>query len=231
LAKALSADHAVCVVAPDRNRSGASNSLTLGRPLELYKHENGFYGVDGTPTDCVHLGASEVLGFHPDIVVSGINAGPNMGDDVLYSGTVAAATEGRHFRYPPVAVSSANFHPAHYDAAAEIIRQILSQISQLNVAPRTVLNVNVPDLPLDELQGVHITRLGHRHPSEPPVKAADPRGRERFWIAGVGDIKDGEPGTDFFAVENGYVSITPLQIDMTQYAAMDNLASWVEETL
>jgi len=231
VAAALAKDHTVCVVAPDKNRSGASNSLTLDRPLELYRHENGFYSIDGTPADCIHFGSSEVIGFHPDMVVSGINAGPNMGDDVLYSGTVAAATEGRHFRYPPVAVSSANFHPDHYDATAEIIRQIVNKIPQLNLAPRSVLNVNVPDLPLEQLEGVHMTRLGHRYPSQPLIKAADPRGKERYWIAGVGDVKDGEPGTDFFAVAHKCVSITPLQIDMTQYSAMDNLASWVEDVL
>ena len=216
---------------PDRNRSGASNALTLDRPLEAFRHDNGFVSVNGTPTDCVHLGASGIFDFEPDIVVSGINAGANMGDDVLYSGTVAAATEGRHRKFPPIAVSVANHHPQHFETAAEIVRLMVAGIAKVNLAPRTVLNVNVPDLPLDQIQGVHVTRLGHRSLADKPVKVIDPRGCERYWIAGVGEVLDREPGTDFFAVEQGCVSITPLQIDMTQYDAMDNLGSWLEGIL
>ncbi|MDI3322945.1 5'/3'-nucleotidase SurE [Pontibacterium granulatum] len=231
LAKVLRQDCEIEVVAPDRNRSGASNSLTLDRPLEAFRHENGFVGVNGTPTDCVHLGTSGVFDFEPDIVVSGINAGANMGDDVLYSGTVAAATEGRHRKFPPIAVSVANHHPQYFETAAEIVCLMVAGIAKVNLAPRTVLNVNVPDLPMDQIQGVHVTRLGHRSLADKPVKVKDPRGCERYWIAGVGEVLDREPGTDFFAIEQGYVSITPLQIDMTQYEAMDNLGSWLEGIL
>lgn len=231
LAATLSQSHETEVVAPDRNRSGASNSLTLDRPLEAFRHENGYIGINGTPTDCVHLGTSGIFSLAPEIVVSGINAGANMGDDVLYSGTVAAATEGRHLKYPPIAVSICSHHPRHFETAAEIVRLLLAGIHKVNLAPRTVLNVNVPDLPLDALQGIHVTRLGHRPLADKPVKVTDPRGYERYWIAGVGEVLDREPGTDFFAIESGCVSITPLQIDMTQYDAMDNLGSWLEDIL
>ncbi|MGB0466159.1 MAG: 5'/3'-nucleotidase SurE [Pontibacterium sp.] len=231
LAAGLEQCHQTQVVAPDRNRSGASNSLTLDRPLEAFCHESGFVGVNGTPTDCVHLGISGIFDIEPEIVVSGINAGANLGDDVLYSGTVAAATEGRHLKYPPIAVSVASHHPQHFETAAEIVRLLLEGIHQVNLAPRTVLNVNVPDLPLDQIQGIHVTRLGHRSLADKPVKSTDPRGFERYWIAGVGEVLDREPGTDFFAIEQGFVSITPLQLDMTQYDGMDNLGSWLEDIL
>lgn len=231
LAEALSRDAEICVVAPDRNRSGASNSLTLDRPLEISRHSNGFYSLNGTPTDCVHLGRSGLFmdGFMPDLVVSGVNAGANLGDDVLYSGTVAAAMEGRTCRLPPIAVSSHSFHPQYYAVAAEVVRSIVQRLESLVVAPRTVLNVNVPDVPLEMIRGVHVTRLGHRLAADHPVAAEDPRGRVRYWIAGAGDAADREPGTDFYAVEQGYVSVTPLQIDMTHYSGMDNLACWLEE--
>ncbi len=231
IAEVLQRYHETEVVAPDRNRSGASNSLTLDRPLEAFRHDSGFIGVNGTPTDCVHLGTSRIFEIEPEIVVSGINAGANMGDDVLYSGTVAAATEGRHLKYPPIAVSVASHHPKHFETAAEVVRLLLQGIHRVNLAPRTVLNVNVPDLPLDKLQGIHVTRLGHRSLADAPVKVTDPRGIERYWIAGVGEVLDREPGTDFFAIEQGCVSITPLQIDMTQYDAMDNLGTWLEDIL
>lgn len=233
LAERLAKDHESCVVAPDRNRSGASNSLTLDRPLEAHHHTSGYIGINGTPTDCVHLGGSGLFTDQrrPDIVVSGINAGANLGDDVLYSGTVAAATEGRHCRLPPIAVSMHSFHPQHYETAAEIVAALLQKLESLVVAPRTVLNVNVPDLPLDQIKGIHVTRLGHRYGAEPPVEVKDPRGRTRYWIAGAGAAADDEPGTDFFAVENGFVSVTPLQIDMTHYSGMDNLGEWLEDLM
>ncbi len=231
LVKALSTLPVSCtVVAPDRNRSGASNSLTLDRPLEAYTHDNGFVSINGTPTDCVHLGMSGLFseGQKPDLVVSGINAGANLGDDVIYSGTVAAAMEGRNCRFPPIAVSLHSYHPQHYESAAEVVRVLVANIERLSLAPRTVLNVNVPDSPLEQIGGWHVTRLGHRLAGEAPVQVSDPRGRVRYWIAGSGDPADREPGTDFFAIEQGYVSITPLQIDMTQYSGMDNLATWLE---
>ena len=229
LAEALADLGELQVVAPDRNRSGASNSLTLDRPLEPHYHHNGFISLNGTPTDCVHMGASGIFDMMPDLVVSGINAGANMGDDVIYSGTVAAAMEGRHLRLPPIAVSTASWHPENYQTAAQVVKELIPQLHQLNVAPRTVLNINVPDLPLDQLKGIHVTRLGHRELADKPVAAADPRGKVRYWLSGVGEVADREPGTDFFAVDEGFVSITPLQIDMTQYAGMDSLASWLED--
>lgn len=230
LAKELASIGEVLVVAPDRNRSGASNSLTLDRPLEAFRHENGFIGINGTPTDCVHLGSSGIFGMKPDIVVSGINAGPNLGDDVIYSGTVAAAMEGRHLRLPAVAISSGNFHPEHYDSAAKVAREVVEKILQLNVAPRTVLNINVPDRAYDDLEGVHVTRLGHRSCADMPIEAEDPRGKVRYWIAGAGPAAEAGPGTDFYALDQGYVSITPLHVDMTQYSGMDNVADWLESS-
>lgn len=232
LAKALQKDaKSVCVVAPDRNRSGASNSLTLDRPLEAHTHDSGFISINGTPTDCVHLGVSGLFSAErkPDVVVSGINAGANLGDDVIYSGTVAAAMEGRNCSLPAIAVSLCSFHPKHFETAAEIVRELVQRLESLVLAPRTVLNVNVPDLPLDQIKGIHVTRLGHRFAGEAPVQTQDPRGRTRYWIAGTGEPADSGPGTDFYAVAEGYVSITPLQIDMTHYSGMDNLALWLEE--
>ncbi len=229
LAQVLTDAAEITVVAPDRNRSGASNSLTLDRPLEAHHHHNGFIGINGTPTDCVHLGISGVFSERAEMVISGINAGANLGDDVLYSGTVAAAMEGRYLGLPPIAVSLAGSNPQHYVTAAEIVKQLLQDIRTLNLAPRTVLNINVPDLPLAEIQGVHVTRLGHRALADQPVESIDPRGVQRHWIAGAGVAADCGPGTDFYAVKSGFVSITPLNIDMTQYTGMDNLSNWLEE--
>ena len=231
LAAALSEIAEILVVAPDRNRSGASNSLTLDRPLEAFRHANGFIGINGTPTDSVHLGCSGIFGFTPDVVVSGINSGPNLGDDVIYSGTVAAAMEGRHLKYPAIAISSASFHPDSYESAAQVACTLIQGITNLNVAPRTVLNVNVPDCPEDKFSGVHVTRLGHRAPAGQPIEAEDPRGNKRYWIAGAGIAADREPGTDFFALSENCVSITPLHVDMTDYSGMDNVAEWLEKTL
>ncbi|KXJ55010.1 5'/3'-nucleotidase SurE [Neptuniibacter pectenicola] len=230
LVRALSELGDVLVVAPDRNRSAASNSLTLDRPLEIFQHENGFYSINGTPTDCVHIGGSGVLGMEPDIVVSGINAGPNLGDDVIYSGTVAAAMEGRHFRYPAIAISSGSFHPNSYEGAAQVARDIVANIQQLNVAPRTILNVNVPDCLVEEFSGIHVTRLGHRLCADKPIATHDPRGKVRYWVAGAGLAADREPGTDFYALDERCVSITPLHVDMTEYAGMDNVGDWLERS-
>jgi 5'-nucleotidase len=230
LANALQDLGEVLVVAPDRNRSAASNSLTLDRPLEIVQHDNGFYSINGTPTDCVHVGGSGVLGMSPDIVVSGINAGPNLGDDVIYSGTVAAAMEGRHFRYPAIAISAGSFHPESYEGAAQVAKDIVANIHQLNVAPRTILNVNVPDCDAAEYCGIHVTRLGHRSSADKPIPSKDPRGKVRYWVAGAGAAADKDPGTDFFAVGERCVSITPLHVDMTEYAGMDNIGDWLEKS-
>ncbi|WP_421866819.1 5'/3'-nucleotidase SurE [Motiliproteus sp.] len=227
LAEVLGQQHQIQVVAPDRDRSGASHSLTLDRPLEPTTLDNGFVSINGTPTDCVHLGLFGLFESRPEIVVSGINCGANLGDDVLYSGTVAAAMEGRHLSRPSIAISLAG--KRHFDSAATIVNDLLGRIKQLNVAPRTVLNINVPDLPLDQINGIHVTRLGHRYLCGEPVKSIDPRGKQRFWIAGAGESEDDGPGTDFYALSEGYVSITPLHFDMTQYSGFDNLAGWLEE--
>jgi 5'-nucleotidase len=230
LAKSLAELGEVLVVAPDRNRSAASNSLTLDRPLEIFQHENGFYSINGTPTDCVHIGGSGVLGMVPDIVVSGINAGPNLGDDVIYSGTVAAAMEGRHFRYPAIALSSGSFNPRSYESAALVAKDIVKNITKLNVAPRTILNINVPDCEMSEFQGIHVTRLGHRSSADKPLPTKDPRGKVRYWVAGAGMAADREPGTDFYALDERCVSITPLHVDMTEYSGMDNVGDWLESS-
>ena len=228
LAQALSEVAQVQIVAPDRNRSGASNALTLTRPVDAHLHENnGFFSLNGTPTDCVHMGISGLFGMLPDIVVSGINAGANLGDDVIYSGTVAAAMEGRALGLPPIAISLASHDPQYYATAAAVAKNILMNIEKLRLPARTVLNINVPDLPLSEIKGIHITRLGHRAAAGKPEAVADPRGKIRYWVAGAGDAVDKEPGTDFYAIEHGYVSITPLHIDMTLYAGMDSLGEWL----
>lgn len=230
LAELLKSIANVQVIAPDRNKSGASNALTLEKPLSSYVHSNGYISIDGTPTDCVNLGVAGTFGKVPQMVVSGINAGANLGDDVLYSGTVAAAMEGRTLGLPGIAVSVANSHPQYYETAAMIAKDLILKLKSLQVAPRTVLNVNVPDLPIAEIKGIHVTRLGHRSVSQSPIECIDPRGVMKYWIAGVGAAIDNGPGTDFYAIENGYVSITPVHFDMTNYAAMNNVADWLEDS-
>lgn len=210
----LNAGHEIHVVAPDRDRSGASNSLTLDRPLHPIKLDNQFYAINGTPTDCVHLGLNALFNEEPiERVISGINAGANLGDDVIYSGTVAAAMEGRFLGKTPIAVSLVG--KRHFDTAARIVIELLPQIEALNLPERCVLNINVPDLPYDELQGLEITRLGHRARSDNPVRTTNPRGKECFWISAAGEGADAGPGTDFFAIDQRKVSISPIQADMT----------------
>jgi 5'-nucleotidase len=216
------------VVAPDRDRSGASNSLTLEQPIRAREAENGFIRVEGTPTDCVHLAITGLLEAEPDMVVSGINAGANMGDDVIYSGTVAAATEGRFLGYPAIAVSIASHAPRFFDTAARVTARLVQRLCEQPIASDSILNVNVPDLPYDELQGMVATRLGHRHKAEPVVKSEDPRGRPIYWVGPAGAEQDAGPGTDFYAVRNGFVSITPLQVDLTRHQALQDLASWLK---
>ena len=222
LANALQqAGYSLSVIAPDRDRSGASNSLTLDRPLHPVLLENGFYCVNGTPTDCVHLGTNALFRDQCERVVSGINAGANLGDDVLYSGTVAAAMEGRFLRKTPVAVSLVG--KQHFDTAARVLVEQLPRLEQLQLPPHSVININVPDRPYSELRGQRITRLGHRHRSDNPVLATNPRGKECYWISAAGEVADAGPETDFFAVEAGYVSITPIQMDMTQHTALEHM--------
>ncbi|SDS53521.1 5'/3'-nucleotidase SurE [Pseudomonas oryzae] len=219
------ADYAECVViAPDADRSGASSSLTLDRPLHPQRLANGFISVNGTPTDCVHLGLNGLLEHTPDMVVSGINLGANLGDDVLYSGTVAAALEGRFLDKPAFAFSLLSRQPDNLPAAAHIARRLVEAHEQLDLPPRTVLNVNIPNLPLERIRGVQLTRLGHRARAAAPVKVVNPRGKEGYWISVAGDAEDGGPGTDFHAVMQGYVSITPLQLDRTFHEAFRGLS-------
>lgn len=228
LVKALREIAEVIVVAPDQDRSGASNSLTLRRPLYITRQENGFFSVEGTPTDCVHVAINGLLDEYPDMVVSGINAGPNLGDDVIYSGTVAAAMEGRFLGLPAVAVSLASHQPQHYDTAARVAKRIVARLRENPLPADTILNVNVADLPWEQLAGFQATRLGHRHKSEPALKAIDPRGHTIYWIGPAGPEQDAGPGTDFHAVRTGHVSITPIQIDLTRYTALDQIAYWLE---
>ena len=229
LAKALSQIAEITVVAPDRNRSGASNSLTLDNPLRTMTAENGFIGVNGTPTDCVHLAVTGLLSEMPDMVVSGINEGSNLSDDVLYSGTVAAATEGRFLGLPSIAVSLAGPKCQHYATAAQVAKILVQRLSKDPLPRDTILNVNVPDLAMNELRGFQVTRLGTRHIAEPTIKALDPRGRKIYWIGQPGPEEDAGPGTDFYAVNMGYVSITPLHLDLTQYKVFEQLSGWLDK--
>jgi len=229
LSKALSTVADITVVAPDRNRSAASNSLTLDMPLRVQRMDNGFYSVDGTPTDCVHLAVTGLLEKEPDIVFSGINNGENMGDDVLYSGTVAAATEGRFLGLPSVALSMNCAKPQHFETAATVALALFKQLLEKPLAADTILNVNVPDVPLEQIRGYKATRLGQRHRSEPVIEARDPRNRKIFWVGPPGETQDAGDGTDFYAVEHNYVSITPLQIDLTNHQRLECLATWLEE--
>lgn len=228
LAKVLAEIAEVTIVAPDRNRSGASNSLTLDNPLRVMKAENGFYSVNGTPTDCVHLAVTGLLQEMPDMVVSGINEGSNLSDDVLYSGTVAAATEGRFLGLSSIAVSLAGPKCQYYETAAKIAKMLVLHVKKDPLPKDTILNVNIPDVPFYELRGVQVTRLGTRHAAEPTVKTSDPRGRRIFWIGQPGPEEDAGPGTDFYAVNMGYVSITPLHLDLTHYKVFEQLAGWVK---
>ena len=227
LADALQQIADVDVVAPDRNRSGASNSLTLDNPLRATTAENGYVFVDGTPTDCVHLAITGLLKSEPDMVVAGINAGSNMGDDVLYSGTVAAAMEGRFLGLPAVAVSLAGENPQHYITAAKITVELLKRLQHEPLPADTILNINVPDVPASSIKGIEATRLGRRHKSEPVVKQEDPRGRPIYWVGPVGAEEDAGPGTDFFAVQNNTVSVTPMQIDLTRYESLETVGQWL----
>lgn len=228
LAAALEKIATITVVAPDRNRSGVSNSLTLDQPLRVVSAGNGFYSVTGTPTDCVHVAVTGLLKEMPDMVVSGINEGSNLSDDVLYSGTVAAATEGRFLGFPSIAISLAGPRCEHYDTAAQVAKVLVERLRQTPLTSDTILNVNVPDLPFSELKGIQVTRLGTRHIAEPTIKAVDPRGRKIYWIGAPGLEQDAGPGTDFYAVSSGYVSITPLQVDLTHYKILDELSNWVQ---
>jgi len=228
MATTLSETDTVTVVAPERDRSGSSNSLTLERPLRVHRAENGFYFVTGTPTDCVHLAITGLLDEEPDMVVSGINAGANMGDDVLYSGTVAAAMEGRFLGLPAIAVSMTSYDPHHYETGVKAIAGIIDRLRVEPLQQKSILNVNVPDVPWDEIKGYRITRLGNRHKSEGVIRQTDPRGGDMYWVGPPGAAQDAGEGTDFYAVEQKFISITPLQIDLTRYDSLHYLEDWLQ---
>ena len=223
------APHAeITVVAPERDRSGASNSLTLDRPLTVRRASNGFLFVNGTPTDCVHLAVTGLLDDLPDMVISGINHGANMGDDTIYSGTVAAAMEGYLLGLPSIAVSLTNKTGKHFETASRVIVDML-QRHRRQPSGVWLLNVNVPDVPHGQLKGVRVTRLGKRHKAEPVIKTQTPRGETCYWVGAAGPAADAGEGTDFHAVEAGYVSVTPLQLDLTHRAEMKRVAEWLEQ--
>ena len=226
----MSALGKVTIVAPDQNHSGASNSLTLESPVRIREIAKRTFSVSGTPTDCVHIALTGLLKKDPDMVVSGINAGANLGDDVIYSGTVAAAMEGRFLGLPAIAVSLVfKERPEHYSTAAEAVALLVERLSKDPLPADTILNVNVPDLPLHEIEGFEVTRLGHRHRAEPVVKTNDPRGRPMYWIGPAGPEQDAGPGTDFDAIRRGYISITPIHVDLTRYQALEQISGWVSD--
>ena len=228
LAAAVGRIAQIDVVAPERDRSGASNSLTLTTPLRLHRAANGFFYVDGTPTDCVHLAITGLLEYEPDIVISGINHGANLGDDVIYSGTVAAAMEGRFLGLPAIAVSLAGRSGANFETAARVVLDLIEKLKSHPLPTDTILNVNVPDVPYDQLNGFEATRLGHRHKAEPVIKTSDPHGNPIYWVGPPGAEADAGPGTDFFAIRQKRVSVTPLHVDLTRHATLTQLASWLE---
>ncbi len=227
LAEGLASLGEITVVAPERDRSGASNSLTLDRPLMLSKSHNGFFYVNGTPTDCVHMAVTGLLDFEPDVIVSGINSGSNMGDDTLYSGTVAAATEGYLLGIPSIAVSLVGKEFAHYKTAARVARDLVERLSRQPFGAPVLLNVNVPDVPYEALAGMEVTRLGRRHKAQPVVEGKNPRGETVYWVGPAGAAREAGPGTDFNALERGAVSVTPLQVDLTHASQIPLVSEWV----
>ncbi|NOY16083.1 MAG: 5'/3'-nucleotidase SurE [Gammaproteobacteria bacterium] len=229
LYEALKDSQELTVVAPDRDYSGASNSLTLQRPLRVRKSAENFQYVDGTPTDCVHLAITGLMEKEPDMVIAGINNGSNLGDDVIYSGTVAAATEGRFLGFPAMAISMASHEPQFFDTAARVVIDLINRLNEYLLPGDSILNINVPDIPYEDLQGFQATRLGKRHKSEPVVRQQSPQGDEIFWVGPAGQEQDAGPGTDFHAIKNHYVSVTPLEIDLTRYTAIETVAHWLEE--
>jgi 5'-nucleotidase len=228
LAEYLAQVAEIIVVAPERNRSGASNSLTLDRPLSVRQADNGFYFVNGTPTDCVHLAVTGLLDKLPDMVISGINDGANMGDDTIYSGTVAAAMEGFLLGIPSIAVSMSQHGVKYYETAAKVVLDLVKRHQQTPFPPPVLLNVNVPDIPYENLKGMEITRLGKRHKAEPVIKSTTPRGETVYWVGAAGGAQDAGEGTDFYAIAQQKVSLTPLQIDLTQFKQLEQLGNWLD---
>ncbi|MGN1393311.1 MAG: 5'/3'-nucleotidase SurE [Succinivibrionaceae bacterium] len=215
----------VYVVAPDRNQSAASHSLTIEYPLRIqYINKKNFIAVKGTPTDSVYLAINKLLETKPNIVISGINEGANLGDDVIYSGTVAAAMEGRNLGFPAIAISLVG--STHYETAAYFLLKILEKVEFCPIPNNQILNVNVPDLPINEIKGLKITRLGSRFAPNIVVTQKDLRGKNIYWVGPQGEVMDRDQDTDFWAIEHNYVSVTPLHIDLTSYAVIDDLRNW-----
>ena len=229
LAAHLSKLAEITVVAPERNRSGASNSLTLDRPLSVKRANNGFFYVNGTPTDCVHIALTGLMDSMPDMVISGINDGANMGDDTIYSGTVAAAMEGYLLGIPSIAVSMSQHHSTHFETAARVAVELVQHHQKNGFSQPTLLNVNVPDIPYEELQGRTITRLGKRHKADPVIQLKTPRGETVYWVGAAGAPNDGGEGTDFYAVAHKQVSISPIQVDLTKHSQLDEIRNWLNK--
>ena len=229
LAQHLSQIADITVVAPERNRSGASNSLTLDRPLSVKKASNGFFYVNGTPTDCVHVALTGLMDSMPDMVISGINDGANMGDDTIYSGTVAAAMEGYLLDIPSFAVSMSQHNPTHFDSAAQVVMELVQHYKKTGFSSPTLLNINVPDVPYNELKGKVITRLGKRHKADPVIQLKTPRNETVYWVGAAGKPNDGGEGTDFYAVAHNQVSISPIQVDLTKYSQMNDIKDWLNK--
>lgn len=229
LADALAELGKVTVVAPDRDRSGASNSLTLDAPLHVKQDNRGYHYVNGTPTDCVHLAVTGILDEEPDMVISGINSGANLGDDVLYSGTVAAAMEGRFLGRPAIAFSLAGERPDDYDAAVKVATNIIKKVIREPLEDDVLLNVNIPYIKYEDINAYTVTRLGNRHKSEPAQATQDPKGRTVYWVGPAGAEQDAGEGTDFHAIRSGKVSITPLQVDLTRHTTLQSLSKWAED--
>lgn len=228
LASAVSRIADVTVVAPEADRSGASNSLTLDRPLQLRCAPSGYYYVNGTPSDCVHLAVTGMLDMQPDMVIAGVNHGANMGDDTIYSGTVAAATEGYLLGVPAIAISLVGKDGIHFATAARIACELVERFSREPFGEPVLLNVNVPDVPYEALRGIKTTRLGKRHRAEPVIRDTNPRGQTIYWVGAAGEAADAGEGTDFHAVANGYVSVTPLQVDLTHAGQIGAVANWLK---
>ncbi len=228
LAELLSEIAEIIVVAPERDRSGSSNSLTLDRPLSLHKSHNGFYYVNGTPTDCVHLAVTGMLDVMPDMVISGVNKGANMGDDTIYSGTVAAATEGFLLGIPSLAVSLVDGSNGNYLTAARVAADMVRRFREHEIQSPVLLNINVPDIEYQQLKGTEVTRLGRRHKAEPVIKSQNPRGEILYWVGAAGPAQDAGKGTDFYAVQQKRISVTPLQIDLTRYDQLDLMTGWMD---
>jgi len=228
LAEALARLGDVTVVAPERDRSGASNSLTLDRPLVVRRAPNGYFSVNGTPTDCVHIAVTGLLDFTPDVIVSGVNLGANMGDDTIYSGTVAAAVEGYLLGIPSLAVSLTSKEGAHFESAIGVALEMVERLSRAPFGEPVLFNVNVPDVPPQRLRGIEVTRLGKRHKAEPVIKLTTPRGESAYWIGPAGAAADAGPGTDFHAIDNRRVSVTPLLMDLTHSSQLPRARAWLE---